>query len=60
MTDKELMEESLRGYCLECNPKCDNLTTRLSGYKDGFFAGLEAGRPQWHYPSEGDLPKKIK
>ena len=30
------------------------------GYKDGFLAGLKAGRPQWHKVADGDLPKKNK
>lgn len=25
--------------------------------KDGFLAGLKAGRPQWHKVADGDLPK---
>ena len=30
------------------------------GYKDGFLAGLKAGRPQWHKVADGDLPKDEK
>ena len=26
-------------------------------FKDGFLAGLKAGRPQWHKVADGDLPK---
>ena len=26
-------------------------------YKQGFLAGLKAGRPQWHKVADGDLPK---
>ena len=26
-------------------------------FKDGFLAGLKAGRPQWHYVKDGDYPK---
>ena len=25
--------------------------------KQAFFAGLKAGRPQWHYVKDGDYPK---
>ena len=50
MTDEELVEEyvssstSDRGYYYE-------------GLKEGFFAGLKAGRPKWHKVVDGDLPK---
>ena len=32
------------------------------GYKEGFLAGLKAGRPQWHdlRKDQNDLPKKNK
>ena len=26
----------------------------MHGYKDGFLAGLKAGRPQWHYVKDGN------
>ena len=31
--------------------------TYEEGLRDGFLEGLKAGRPQWHYVEDGDLPK---
>lgn len=51
MTDEEMTEEyassstSDRGYYYE-------------GLKEGFLAGLKAGRPKWHKISDGDLPEE--
>ncbi len=50
MTKEEMAEEyassytSDRGYYYE-------------GLKEGFLAGLKAGRPKWHKVADGDLPK---
>lgn len=29
----------------------------MKGFKDGFLAGLKAGRPKWHKVADGDLPE---
>lgn len=58
MTDKELAEESLISYRKE--PKWAGkmfMQDENTCYKDGFLAGLKAGRPKWHKVADGDLPK---
>lgn len=59
MKDEEMAEEYKADYgidlcclCRECdvgdiNP-CQHKKDAMYGYKDGFLAGLKAGRPQWH------------
>ena len=49
MTDKEMAEESLISYRKE--PKWAGkvfMRDENTCYKDGFLAGLKAGRPKWH------------
>ena len=70
MIDEEMAEEYKVDYgidlcclCRECeieniNP-CQHKKDAMYGYKDGFLAGLKAGRPQWHdlRKDPNDLPK---
>ena len=53
MKDEEMAEESLINYRKE--PKWAGkmfMKDENTCYKDGFLAGLKAGRPQWHKLSE--------
>ena len=73
MKDEEMAEEYKVDYgidlcclCRECeieniNP-CQHKKDAMYGYKDGFLAGLKAGRPQWHdiRKDKNDLPKECK
>ena len=52
MKDEELAEEyrkELKSKFFLSEPQLD---LACQGYKDGFLAGLKAGRPQWHYLTE--------
>ena len=54
MKDEELAEEfANNGYALGCTK------TPFESAKEGFLAGLKAGRPQWHdlRKDPNDLPK---
>ena len=64
MTDEEMAEEYKADYgidlcclCRECEVEaispCQHKKDAMYGYKDGFLAGLKAGRPQWH---KADVP----
>ena len=58
MKDEKMAEESLISYRKE--PKWAGkifMQDENTCYKEGFLAGLKAGRPQWHYPSKGEYPK---
>ena len=58
MTDEEMAEESLISYRKE--PKWEGkifMQDENTSYKDGFFAGLKAGKPKWHKVADGDLPE---
>lgn len=68
MKDEEMAEERKADYgidlcclCRECEVEniipCQHKKDAMYGYKDGFLAGLKAGRPQWHKVADGDLPK---
>ena len=70
MTDEEMAGEraekygiDLCCYCRECDKgktkPCQHKIDAMHGYKDGFLAGLKAGRPQWHDLEKDptDLPK---
>ena len=75
MTDEEMAEErkadygiDLCCYCRECDVEtlypCQHKIDAMHGYKDGFLAGLKAGRPQWHDindtgPSKEQLGKQL-
>ena len=57
MKDEEMAEEYANGYAtpdLECSFRAH----MFEASKDGFLAGLKAGRPQWHKVADGDLPKE--
>lgn len=57
MTDEKMAEESLISYRKE--PKWAGkmfMQDENTCYKDGFLAGLKAGRPKWHKVADGDLP----
>ena len=54
MKDEEMAEQfANNGYALGCTK------TPFESAKDGFLAGLKAGRPQWHdlQKDPKDLPK---
>lgn len=60
MTDEEMANESLISYRKE--PKWAGkifMQDENTCYKDGFLAGLKAGKPQWHdlRKDPNDLPK---
>jgi len=60
-TDEEMAEESLISYRKE--PKWAGkmfMQDENTCYKDGFLAGLKAGRPQWHdlRKDPDDLPRQ--
>jgi hypothetical protein len=58
MKDEEMAEEyrkDLKSKFFLSEPQLD---LACQGYKDGFLAGLKAGRPQWHKVADGDLPEK--
>jgi hypothetical protein len=72
MTDEEMAEEYKADYgidlcclCRECEVEniipCQHKKDAMYGYKDGFLAGLKAGRPQWHdlRKDKNDLPPKM-
>lgn len=71
MTLEEMAEERKADYgedlcclCRECeveaiNP-CQHKKDAMYGYKDGFLAGLKAGRPQWNYLEDGKFPENYK
>ena len=61
MKDEEMADESLISYRKE--PKWAGkifMQDENTCYKDGFLAGLKAGRPQWHdlRKDPNDLPKE--
>lgn len=68
MTDEEMAEEIVkRNVCEDCN-RCQShgyIGCDIYRYsKDGFLAGLKAGRPQWHdikdtEPSKEQLGKQL-
>ena len=75
MKDEEMVEQKAEKYAknllkdVTCNighPRARQINSIdiedawLYGYKDGFLAGLKAGRPQWHEVADGDLPKDEK
>ena len=53
MTDEEMAEDSFN-----CKKLLYKSSTDKRSYKDGFLAGLEAGRPEWHKVADGDLPSE--
>jgi hypothetical protein len=62
MTDEEMAEANWRSKCLGYKVNTDE-----RAYKDGFLAGLKAGKDmnvpiKWHKVADGDLPndKHIK
>jgi hypothetical protein len=60
MKDEEMAEEyrkDLKSKFFLSEPQLD---LACQGYKDGFLAGLKAGRPQWHDLEKDpkDEPKK--
>jgi hypothetical protein len=60
VTDEEMAEKIARNeYPLRVNYSKKELAQHKA-YKDGFLAGLKAGRPQWHdlRKDPNDLPKK--
>ena len=59
MTDEEMAEESLISYRKE-SKWAGKVFMRDENtcYKDGFLAGLKAGRPEWHKVADRDLPKE--
>ena len=61
MKDEEKAEEyrkDLKSKFFLSEPQLD---LACQGYKDGFLAGLKAGRPQWHdlRKDPNDLPKEV-
>lgn len=64
MKDEEMAEEyrkDLKSKFFLSEPQLD---LACQGYKDGFLAGLKAGRPQWHdindkEPSKEQLGKQL-
>jgi hypothetical protein len=67
MKDEEMAEEYADEKCKDCymcsysehkNPY--KICQRRKDRKQGFLAGLKAGRPQWHKVADGDLPKENK
>lgn len=57
VTYEEMAEESLISYRKE--PKWEGkifMQDENTSYKDGFLAGLEAGKPKWHKVTDGDYP----
>ena len=56
MKDEEMAEEyrkDLKSKFFLSEPQLD---LACQGYKDGFLAGLKAGRPQWHTPNVPTSP----
>jgi len=43
-------------------PQIDRLfrLLREKAYRDGYIAGAKDNTPQWHYPSNGELPEEVK
>ena len=66
MTDEEMAEEykeSKRHKCFRADVGKIQIEYEayLNNLKDGFLAGLKAGRPQWHdlWENSNDLPEKM-
>ena len=57
MKDEEMAEEYIKDLKSKFFLSEPQLDLACQGYKDGFLAGLKAGRPQWHKVADGDLPK---
>ena len=63
MTDKEMAKQfadNISGFETTCSllsSKDKSCAYRLGRY-DGFLAGLEAGRPKWHFIKDKDFPTK--
>ena len=51
MKDEEMAEEYAKSVI-----GCGDGYYEWEDVKDGFLAGLKAGRPQWHYVKDGDYP----
>ena len=52
MIDEEMAEEFANtGYALGCTK------SPFEAAKEGFLAGLKAGKPKWHKVADGDLPE---
>lgn len=51
MTDEEMAEEYANNQV-----GCGDGYYEWDDVKDGFLAGLKAGRPQWHKVADGDYP----
>ena len=54
--EKELADKSALKYFGKAIELVD--VQKLGLYKDGFLAGLKAGRPQWHFVSKEGFPSK--
>lgn len=55
MTDEEMADQfANNGYALGCT------ITPFESAKEGFLAGLKAGRPKRHKVADGDLPEEGK
>ena len=61
MTDEEMAEEYRKDLKSKFFLSVPQLDLACQGYKDGFIAGLKAGRPQWHdlRKDPNDLPKEV-
>lgn len=58
MKDEEMAEEYADGIATpDLNDSFRVYIFEAS--KDGFLAGLKAGRPQWHKIADGDLPTTV-
>lgn len=61
MKDEEMAKEYAEGYRKDLKSKFflsePQLDLACQGYKEGFLAGLKAGRPQWHTP-DARLPEE--
>ena len=58
MTDEEMAEEYLtRTVCQGCRNICEGDCAYAKPVRQAFFAGLKAGRPQWHKVAD-ELPKE--
>ena len=61
MTDEEMAEEYAEKHSFRVPYDNSNKfydDTDFKASKEGFLAGLKAGRPQWHKVADGDLPKE--
>ena len=57
MKDEEMAEEYLtRTVCQGCRNICEGDCAYAKPVRQAFFAGLKAGRPQWHEVADGDYP----